>query len=73
MTSKPQTVEQPTARQIINAGPWGVQPEVYGQSCQLCELPIWSMNTAYVREGDDLSPALYRHRQCHEDAVRFIP
>lgn len=51
----------------INAGPWIFEPAVVGQACQLCGEKIW--RNGFVRRGDDLSPALYRHSVCHSENV----
>ena len=47
----------------INAGPWLPEVNVVGVKCQLCGDRIW--REGFVRPGDNLSPALYRHDVCH--------
>lgn len=52
-------------RTLIATGPWEPRPAVYGQPCQICQRPIFEAQTARVRYGDGVSPAVYRHGACH--------
>ena len=66
MTSKPITEKEPTLLERVLAGPWERRSSVYGEKCQVCGRKIFCNEGAYVRYGDDLSPAIYRHQECHE-------
>lgn len=44
---------------------WEPEQSIFGQPCQVCQSQIWG--SGFVRLGDNWSPALYRHKDCHSE------